>query len=421
MRIGHRLSLVAFLISFDSSADILKLRVSCQNEAPNCFEQAVQPGDPNQLTGMERVLNEVHSPTLPGRLRPGQVANGEPYRVVVDIGPGSFSAAPAINGERRRHCEPAGGSNLRYLTFSGAGAGVTFLEGGGFDGGFVVSLKSCSDVEFRDLTIAATPGVSHSGVAFSGDGSTRWVNVNVNAERQGWADGSATSATTAHYFYNTGISVTTTSAGPFDSGGMILHGGTYWIHSSRIFHTAKSAVTGNAWGGMVAISPLADLHVYGSAISGVDERSNGAAYGVYSLLSARFSAEGVNITATAANSASARATAVRAQWGGSAVIRGTRFNVTALTSGSPSPVLRRIETDGGSTVDAPYWLGSGATPPSYVTANWSVKGADTFIETDCAASGCAAVGTQSHLLSFDATTCTGSGGPWFDVTVKACR
>ena len=77
-----------------------------------------------------------------------------------------------------------------------------------------------------------------------------------------------------------------------------------------------------------------------------------------------------------------------------------------------------------SRVNSPYSLGSGSNPRT-VGTNWSVKGMDTFVETDCSTTLCNHnnLGPASHLLTFD-PSCTNSDsdhGPWFDTVSQKCR
>jgi hypothetical protein len=96
-------------------------------------------------------------------------------------------------------------------------------------------------------------------------------------------------------------------------------------------------------------------------------------------------------------------------------IQGTYFNV----SGGATP-FRVFD----SRVNSPYSLGSGSNPRT-VGTNWSVKGMDTFVETDCSATLCNHnnLGAASHLLTFD-PGCTNSDsdhGPWYDTVTQKCR
>lgn len=78
-----------------------------------------------------------------------------------------------------------------------------------------------------------------------------------------------------------------------------------------------------------------------------------------------------------------------------------------------------------SRITAPYELGAGANPPVLAT-NWSLKGMDSFFETDCDDTVCNATPSpdaETHLLTFDPAY-TGTGpdhGPWFDTQLAKCR
>lgn len=163
-----------------------------------------------------------------------------------------------------------------------------------------------------------------------------------------------------------------------------------------------------------------DLHIYGSRLSAEGPAPTAVFLTVdqtHSPPRNQCAASRVSIEGSAISSTSASGTAVDVNVGGcgQALIRGTRFAATGS-------ITARVAGSAAST-DAPYELGSGTAPPTFVTNLWNVRaGQDTFVETDCSATKCdsgASLGNKHHLLSFSAACNT--AGPWFDTATQNCR
>jgi hypothetical protein len=406
---------VSVLTAGIASADVLKLRGSCAGETGNCF------------TGVASLLAEIHAPSLPGRSVPS-AANP----VLVDIGPGVFT----LGSTSTRYCD--GVSNL---TFRGAGARATVLDGGGSPwsrngANFAVAIRSCSGVEFSDLTIRGISSSVEGGILFEGNGFSRWIDVDVQANRIGWWDEGASSVTSArHDWWNCQLAVAPSPTTSSTAWTMYVSGSTHYIYASRISMDVANA-------GSTVILPTAlylyaassDVHVYGSAISASDSRTAGWVSAIWvgyfdpqPESGQTLSAEGNNITAVATGpggQAYALITGAGSATNGSkAFVRGTRF----VASAPGGTAVRVASVHSTATIDAPYELGSGSNPPAVSTA-WSIKGQDTFVETDCSATRCdgnttPALGTSSHVLIFD-PACGGPlphQGPWFDTVSQKCR
>jgi hypothetical protein len=400
------------LFAASANADTLKVRTDCGTE-PLCFE-ALAP-----------LLEELHVPSG-GRSVPGPT-----NPVLVDIGPGVFD----LTSTDYAYCD-----GLSHVTFRGAGKHATVLTGGGFpsQGGFlgedafspwVVVLIDCTKVEFAALAIRTEgTGDPNGGVRFVGDGSSYWTDMIIYADdSEGshpipWLDSGASSAEDSeHYWYGVEIG----AHGALASG-LWITGSTHEIRASEI--EIESAADGGASAvvyGAVFGSGAFDLTVQGSTLEIEDAGSDlghlavvymSNASGFYpSCAAARVSIEGSRIVGTTSSSGGSvmgLRNACTGTFTGSVAARGNQFDLVG-------PTRRRLYTIGGA-FDAPYSLGSGANPPNVGTL-WSVKGMDTFVETDCSATRCndTSQGGESHLLSYD-TGCT-TAGPWFDQTAQLCR
>ncbi len=390
------------LAATEAGADALKLRASCAGESGLCF------------TSLAAVLEELHVPTggrsLPGPTNP----------VVVDIGPGSFD----LTATTFPYCE-----GLSHVTFRGAGKNATELTGGGFPnqpgffdvfGPYAVLILDCSKLEFAHLAIRTKPAVTNSAIRFVGEGSTYWTDVeieaedNLNAYPVPWLDSGALSADASHhYWYGVEMEVRGRQAS-----GLWVTGSRHEIRASAIEIESEGGIVYGAIFG----SGQFDVSVQGSTLSIEDAGPNLGHLAVVYLTNAagfyppcsqaRFSIEGSRIIGetTAASGIVQGIKNVCANFVGKVSARGTQFDLAG-------PTRHRLF---GSGFEAPYSLGSGASPP-VVGSSWAPKGHDTFVETDCSASLCndSSQGALSHTLSYDAACAT--AGPWFDQVTQRCR
>jgi hypothetical protein len=94
----------------------------------------------------------------------------------------------------------------------------------------------------------------------------------------------------------------------------------------------------------------------------------------------------------------------------------TAFTVAPSNGGNGYRILNNSAT---THIGTAYEWPASDEPPAAV----SEHGMDTFVETDCAASGCENTGNETHLMIYN-THCAASGptaDPWFDVVTGACR
>jgi hypothetical protein len=398
--------LLATSLSARASAEEILLRTDCTGLA-GCFET------------LDEVLAELGE--RPGN---GGTPPGPTHPVVVDIGAGVFS----LGDTTYPYCD--GVSNL---SFRGSGKGATILTGGGFaspgDGFFdifapyTVLIRDCSSLDFSNLTIQTQPGVSDSGIRFTGTGSTFWYSVRIRVDNPSpastpvaYLDGPGDASHPQTHHWSDVQATIKRAVGP-------AYG--FWIsgsrHEFRASHVHLQTNGGIIYGAIYGTGSF-DLQVEGSLIELHDSATTGGADVVAVWFTTggflypncdlgRATISGSRIVASSArpngntrgigNFCVSQPGAIRA--------RGNQFDITGNNT------LIRVSGE----VDAPYDLGTGANPPA-VSNVWSVRGADRFVETDCGAT-CQATsqGGELHELIFDPSCNT--AGRWFDLQTRRCR
>lgn len=366
----------------DVNAPVVQLRdlatggcVEAGNTLNNCF------------TSMADLVNWINSTRKPNASKP----------LLVNIGPGQFTGFSCLNGG--------------YTTLRGAGRSNTTI--GGPTDYVGVSVSNCTKLDFQDLKVTHKTNAFNT-VFWQGSGTSNWSNVDVIGGSYAWVDTDSTTTANScslagrstHYWFSSRI-VATTDVGL--TKGYIAQCSISWFFGSEI--TASVTAAGSADSIALRVSNnYSEAHVYGSVIRAI-------------------SPAGI----------SAPLVAVHADNGGAIHIHGTGIDVISV---EPSPILAltasgngmihaneaayNLSTGAGGTITrvsnsgghihAPYLWAQHSSPPAVAT----VRGADMAVEDDCAASGCQSVGSETHLLISN-DSCTGAGGPWFDVVTGRCR
>lgn len=409
-------SLAIALVSTWAAAENILLRTP-----PDCG--ALTP--PACFSDLAAVLAELHQRPGNGRIPPGPT-----HPVVVDIGAGTFE----LTSTTYPTCE-----GLSNLSFRGAGKNVTILTGGGYPSEnaylgevafapYVLLIRDCSQLDFSDLTVQTKSGVSRSGVRFVGSGNTWWWSVRMRIGDGTefvpiiWLDSGYAydeSDSTHHW-----TDVQATIKGE-EASGFWITGSHHEFRASHIkVETDADRVNGSIYGAIFGNGEF-DLNVEGSLLEMVDTGTKvGAlaaiffsdATGFYPHCDgARASVNGSQLrVSSTANSGSVIGIYNICSFfsGGRVAARGTDI----LLEGA-SVTRKRI--GGLQAIDWPYDHGAGANPPS-VSAAYSRKGFDHFVETDCGAlCGNTPLGAESHELLFDPACVT--AGPWWDSATSACR
>ncbi|MBI5461281.1 MAG: hypothetical protein HY941_03750 [Gammaproteobacteria bacterium] len=355
--------------------------------------------------------------------------------LLVNIGPGNFPVNDPSTGSGMQFC-----NNNGYVTFRGAGRGTTTITGEGYSGikagftslGSVVLIKNCQQLSFEDLTISAPldGDMNDNAIGWIGGGSSNWTNVEVVAAYYPWVDICASGSTVVgtHNWFSS--SLVSNGSGILNTG-YRSDCGISEIYGSKIFSTKTAR--GGLWS-ILGVEAGAHGHVeiYGSSVKVLVPANADpsivlpimadpvtGAYGQGGLLaldggvihmhggvvSVRHEIDGVNSSVFGARTVGA---------GSSIHTPDTAYGMKASGSG----ILARVMTDGGMVM-APFQWPQGDTPPVITSAN----GADSFVETDCNASGvCDGVPTDQqmpHMMIYNAN-CV-ANGPWFDETMNSCR
>jgi len=241
----------------------------------------------------------------------------------------------------------------------------------------------------------------------------------------GWYDEDATceDSKPLHYFF--GSRVTALGNAAFNWG-FSARCAEHWFFGGELMAKLASGESG-ASQTAVLVAGEGDFRLFGTAVrSNTGAASSGALYhplasgsgGAHAVLvldGGTFHAHGsiLNVSADG-SSASSDVTALGAA--SSATLAHTPGTAFVVKPGGGGGTGTRIADPGGK-VQSPFLWPPGTSPPAAV----STQGSDAFVETDCGSGGgsCSS-GSEPHLMLY-ATSCSGSGGPWFDTVTGACR
>jgi hypothetical protein len=410
-----RIALISILIGLfstpsfaviDSTAPVVSLRNTCQNGGTtlnNCF------------TSMPPLLTWIYGTRVPTATSP----------LLVDVGPGTFGGF---------HCGIGGhitvrGSGRNNTILASSNVGTTEPNMGGLGGtGF-----GCVNLVFQDLTFDSSkpggqpPFANSAAFAWFGAGNATWVNVALLGQDYGWWDIRYSSAASSqHYWLNSIITASPNASAPQNSAAFKTYGATHRIFGSEINLFANSNIAGAmSLGGEAGIA--GEVQMYASPIRAKAapnaslSKLRGVEVGANQTFHMHGSTIGVN-----AEAASSSAVDVEGIGSAVAIIGGGFYNATTLHVIDVAYALKpkgagistRLWAASNHGIEAPFWWGSGLTPPTL--APDGLDGADIFVETDCSIYSCQGTGIEPHLLIYT-SKCTGTGGPWFDTTVKTCR
>lgn len=313
--------------------------------------------------------------------------------LMVDVGPGTFG---------RFTCTDAG-----YVTIRGSGRDKSILQSGVKS---PVNVNNCTKLSFQDIKISS----DNTAIVWREGGDSSYSNVEVvsgpSYQNWAWRDSCVGLTKSIHYWF--GSKLTSRADG---------YGATFetqcsesWFYGSEITVAVEPGPQAQQF---FAVDVLydGDVRLFGSAVRAFSETGVIFGAGREGPVGARVSEGGVfhmhggiiSIDASKANG-NVGANGLIVDSTSAAHVVDTAYALKVAGQG----IATRIAGQAAS----PFQWPQSTTPPNVV----SITGADTYVETDCAASGCQTVGAEPHLMIYSAA-CTGAGGPWFDVVTRACR
>jgi hypothetical protein len=345
--------------------DVVYLRKNCET-LQNC------------ATTMEEIVPWISNTRIPTATK----------RLTVDIGPGQFGTFSCTNGG--------------YTTLRGAGRTNTTI--GGPNAFNAIAVSNCTDLDFESLKVTKKTGTFNT-IVWQGGGKSTWSDVDVIGSSYAWVDmdgsGSATTCTpqgrSVHYWFNSRI-VTSTDVGL--TKGYVSQCSESWFFGSEITANVTSGSLAFALG---VHNNLSEAHVYGSVIRIV------AAPGVVSGMTAAFATNGakLHIHGTGIDAigyGASPVTALSASNNAEVHADVSAYNLSTGEGGTVTRIAKDASPD--AHIHAPYqWQHIPGFPLV------SVTGADVTTET---------VGADINMLVYN-SQCTGSGGPWYNVALRACR
>jgi hypothetical protein len=348
----------------DPNATVIHLRTNCDiansnaNESPleNCFES------------MAAVKSWIYDRTNPSA------------RLLVDIGPGTFGPFGCTVGD-------APGNVGGELTFRGAGAGKTVLDGAGSGSIAAVANNNCVGPKwiFEDMTLKGT-----YTVVWFGGGESTWNNVVIDGSNAAWYDAVGGSGAPCaegqqgtHRFFSSQLK--SAANGGF---GFLNACGDNWFWGSEVFSINGAGNRVHLYGSNVRIEASASAGSSGS-LTAITVSNNGELH-----------SHGVGIDVV--GKPGWTLTAISASAGAS-----VHANVSSyFMAPSTGATLRRIVNNNGH-VHAPYLWEEHPTPP----AIQSVDGADIAVVTSGTSDN------HPHMVVYD-SSCSSK---WYDMVDKACR
>lgn len=365
----------------DSNAAVVKLRDPANG---GCTEAGV--GLNNCFTSMASLQSYIYLS------RTNQAAP-----LLIDIGPGSYTAASGYSGFECEVNTPVGnsGSNGGNLTFRGAGIDKTVLKGNPFG---VTNKCTQSKWSFENLTVR---GGLYS-VVWYGGGDTNWTNVVFNGgwydQLNGSFDACPLGQQGSHRFFSSRIIAKGLGQAYFSACG------DSWFWGSEIVRQATENNSGSA----ILITGAGNrLHLYGSNIR-VEASPTAVANtttqqtAIVVIDNAELHTHGVGIDLVGKDGWTL--TALDASSGGEIHANESAYFVKPSTG----ITFRRIVNNGGH-VHAPY-LWEHIPTQSFE----SITGADTTTVTSGTSDG------QPHSAIYSKTCLSGLPG-WYDTTDKTCR
>ena len=380
----------------DIGASRITLEVSCPITDNNCF------------TDMGALMDWMWLIRNPSTSSP----------LLVDIGAGTFNLP-----SDRMFCDQKG-----HITLRGSGHDNTVLGGGGFNSGGdeypVITIRDCANITVQDLTIRSDEwngnAGSQTGILWINSGNSTWSDVTVESTYYGWYDTVNDCVTPGeHYWF--GSKIHTKPVLGFVGEDVIAYDagcGKNWFFGGELKAIADKRVF-RIVAGAVALGDNGELQIFGSLVRTV--AVNGA--------------KAIKTLSWGFNGLYARGNGNLHMHGGIVAVRGDLNTADQDVNGAVADQNSMIHTpDTAFTVKAggngearrakgnimsPFQWPKSTEPPTVT----SETGADTYVETDCATSGCDLVGNETHMLIYN-QHCSDAGptaDPWFDVVTGECR
>ncbi len=326
--------------------------------------------------------------------------------ITLDIGPGTFAYTGTAS-----FCNLNG-----YATIKGSGRDNTIIS-------LTSALKfqACPSMVFQDITFRRLNGSGSSyetALKWNGGGSSTWVNVLVDGPNIGWWDTGTEHG--VHYWFNSVV-----RANHAVDPGIGYYLFAYYNDSPSETWYYGGDIEANMGGGwlltrMAAVYATGTVELFGTSVR-VNQNGtnmNGSAFnfnfGSFGLVAygsnANVHAHGSNIKVASA-SPTDNACVTIAGYGSAKIHTTGSAYVLSCANGSNL----RIYDGGAASIESTFIWKAGTTRPNGIQ---SVNGQDMFVQTNCASTGCTTVGSQTHLLIYNAQ-CTTSG-PWFDVGTNKC-
>lgn len=390
----------------DPTATVVYLRTSC-GALDNC------------ATSMNEVTNwlwNVRNPTPTSR-------------VLVDIGPGEFGLFKCLTTP-----DVAKG----YVTLRGSGPDTTKLIAEPYTGTIsqgsatqAILVENCRELVFEDLSAVIPANGSGTGLFYTirwlGEGNSTWNNVKVenHANAQafragGWYQPNCGDGTSLHYWFASKFLVVAGRGGAV--AGYTNNCGESWFYGSEIEVIADNGTASSANIAGIELGG-GQVQLFGTSVRMRVDAANpmlGSVVGMTGVSSHMFSSAASGVFHMHGGVVSVNAAASPASFD----VYGITTNEMAHTSGvayvlkPPAGGGQAIRLTNPMSEAAVDWPQSMAPP-----AITSITGADTFVETDCDATGNCDTptgATHPNMMVYD-TSCAGAGGPWYNMNRNACR
>ncbi len=388
--------------AIDNAAAIVELRTSC-NELNSTID--------NCFTSLDSLNSWIQGTRTPDSSDP----------LAVRIGPGEFPGTFVCVGNQ-------------HISLIGSGSSSTVLKK---STGLVqvMTLKDNCNLNVQDLKIDNIGGLAAIKVDDQATSTfnilSTWSNVEVISTGYTWVEEHCDPAITdsKHFWKGSKLTSVTRAGVPFPFAKAYVSCAENWFHATEI--TAIKNFPTN-FPQATALLVLGETHVYGGVIRAIagpgisgDELPDPAPYasaagpqglvGIYvagSGADLHMHGAGIDVLSAENNNIAGILTESNAR----VHVMESAFNMSSCgASPGCSGTLQRIASFGG-TIRSSFQWENGTEPPNISSQN----GADTFVETDCAATGCQTIGGQPHMLIYS-TECTGAGGNWFDTVTGSCR
>lgn len=349
-------------------------------------------GSLNCADNLEELLTWVWTQRVPSATNP----------LVIDIGPGNFSAQGAQSLGGGAFCNNAG-----WVTFRGAGRENTVIIKG-VGSLTTIDIVNCTQIAFQDLTIDS--GSSIYGLYWTGGGSSSYSNVTLTGKSYPWYDSCGSSPRSVHYWSGSRI---LTSGDANRAVAYLSRCAESWFYGTEIVAHAnintREIIPIDNQGG--------EIHVYGGVIRALsDPGITLTGLGVKLFTAVNTTANGeTHIHGTGIDVISAEGNPVSSLTAGSGGHIHAAQSSYILQTGA-NGTASRIVNNGGH-VHAPFlWEhvpDTDGNPLTVDTNFFSVNGADMTVVTTDTSDG------HPHIAVY--SSACGANAKWYDQVDKVCR